>query len=142
VIKRIAITAGTAALVAGAGITAAQATAGNAARTGHVLNIGNCTTEGDFVSCSVQGDISHPSSISVQVWATPAQSMTVSWDNLCVNGFTSGDRSGQFTVTAGPGHKVTRRIPLSQGHQGKCTPDVLVSLGSSGRSHVFLSGRN
>src|SRR5258708_23279074 len=29
-----------------------------------------------------------------------------------------------------------------KGHAGKCTPDVLVSLGSAGRLHVYLSGRH
>ena len=139
---RIAITAAAAALLVAGGITAAQATSANSVSTVHTLNIGNCTTEGEFVSCSVQGDISHPRSISAQVWATPSQKLTVTWGDLCAAGFTSGDRSGQFTVMAGAHHKVTRSIPLAAGHAGKCTPDVLVSLGNAGRLHVYLSGKN
>lgn len=141
-IRRIALTAVIGVLLTTAGITAAQAASGGAARTARTLNVGNCTTEGEFVSCSVEGDISHPRQISVQVWATPSQRITVSWDDLCAAGFTSGDRSGQFTVTAGARHKVTRNVPLSAGHSGKCTPDVLVSLGRSGRLHAFLSGKH
>ena len=128
-------------MLAAGGITAAQATSSAASRA-RALSIGNCTTEGEFVSCSVQGDISRPRSISVQVWAAPSQRITVSWGDLCVAGFTSAIRSGQFTVTAGPGHKVTRAVPLAAGHAGKCTPDVLVSLGSAGRLHVYLSGKH
>jgi hypothetical protein len=141
-VKRIAVAAGASALLATGGITAAQATSAGAASTVRTLNIGNCTTEGEFVSCSVQGDISHPRSISVQVWATPSQRLTVTWGDLCVAGFSSGIRSGQFTVTAGADHKVTRRVPLAAGHAGKCTPNVLVSLGSAGRLHVYLSGKH
>ncbi len=135
-IKRIALIAGAGALLAGAGITAADAAAG------HTVSIGNCTTEGEFVSCSVQGDISHPSSISVQVWASPTQRISVTWGDLCAAGFSSGDRSGSFSVTAGNSHKVTRRIPLAEGHRGKCTPDVLVNPNGTGRIHVVLSGKN
>jgi hypothetical protein len=138
---RIALIAGTAALLAGVGITAADAAGGNAA-TIQTVNIGNCTTEGAFVSCSVQGDISHPRSISVQVWATPIQQLDVTWGDLCVNGFTSGDRSGRFRVRAGALQKVTRNIPLAQGAGGMCTPDVLVSPNGTGRIHVILFGRN
>jgi hypothetical protein len=141
-VNRIALTAGAAALLATGGITAAQATSDSAASTARPLNIGNCTTEGEFVSCSVQGDISHPRIISVQVWATPSQQITVTWGDLCAAGFTSGERSGQFKVMAGPAHKATRRVPLAAGHAGKCTPDVLVSLGSAGRLHVYLSGKH
>ena len=141
-VKRIAVATAAAALLATCGITAAQATSASGPSTARTLNIGNCTTEGEFVSCSVQGDISHPRTISVQVWATPSQQLTVSWDDLCVAGSTSGDRSGQFKVTAGAGHKVTRRVPLAAGHAGKCTPNVLVSLGSAGRLHVYLSGKH
>lgn len=140
-IKRIAVISAGTVLLATGGITAAQGTSSAASRA-RTLSIGNCTTEGEFVSCSVQGDISHPRSISVQVWAAPSQRITVSWGDLCVAGFTSGDRSGQFKVTAGPGHKVTRAVPLAAGHAGKCTPDVLVSLGSAGRLHVHLSGKH
>ena len=138
-VHRIGVNAGVAALLAAAGISAAHATVVSRAST---LNVGNCTTEGQFVACSVQGDISRPRSISVQVWATPSQQITVTWGDLCVDGFTSGDRSGQFTVRAGVRHKVMRGIPLAAGHAGKCTPDVLVSLGRSGRLHVYLSGRH
>ncbi len=136
-LKRIALLATAGALLAGAGIATAAA-----APAAHTVNIGNCTTEGEFVSCSVQGDIARPSSISVQVWATPAQKIRVTWDDLCAAGFSSGDRSGSFSVTAGAGHKATRRIPLAEGHSGKCTPDVLVSPNGTGRIHVLLSGRN
>lgn len=141
-IKRIALITTTAALLATGGITAAEATASNAASTARTLNIGNCTTEGDFASCSVLGDISHPRSISVQVWAIPSQKILVTWGDLCAAGATSGDRSGQFTVRAGPRHKVTRSIPLAAGHSGKCTPNVLLSLGSSGSLHAYLSGKH
>ena len=51
------------------------------------------------------------------------QQLTVTWDDLCAAGSTSGDRSGQFKVTAGAGHKVTRRVPLAaasrQVHAGR-----------------------
>lgn len=140
--RQIAACAGVAALLAAGGVTAAQTASAGAASTVTTLNIGNCTTEGQFVECSVQGDISRPRRISVQVWATSSQHILVTWGDLCADGFTSGDRSGQFTVTAGPRHKVTRSIPLAAGHAGKCTPDVLASLGSSGRLHVYLSGRH
>jgi hypothetical protein len=139
--RRIALIAGVAALLAGAGITAADAAGGHSVNI-QTVSIGNCTTEGAFVSCSVQGDIAHPRSISVQVWATPAQQINVTWGDLCVNGFTSGDRSGSFTVTAGAIHKATRGIPLSQGARGMCTPDVLVSPNGTGRIHVLLFGSN
>ena len=135
--KRCLLLLATAALLAGAGITAAVA-----ATSTDTVSIGNCTTEGQYVSCSVQGDIAHPASISVQVWASPEQAIDVSWDDLCSAGFTSGDRSGDFTVTASASHKVTRRIPLAAGHKGTCTPDVLVSADGTGRIHVVLSGEN
>jgi hypothetical protein len=66
----------------------------------------------------------------------------VTWGDLCVNGFTSGERSGNFTVTAGALHKVTRNIQLAQGARAMCTPDVLVSPNGSGRIHAVLSGTN
>jgi hypothetical protein len=142
-ITRLALTAtAAAALLLAGGITAAQATASSGAATARILNIGNCTTEGEAASCSVQGDISHPRSISVQVWGNPTQRILVTWGDLCAAGFTSGDRSGQFTVTAGPHRKVTRPVPLAAGHSGKCTPDVLVSLDGSGSLHVYLRGRH
>src|SRR5260221_13667034 len=58
-VKRMALIAGTAALLTGAGITTADAAGGNTA-TIQTVSIGTCTTEGAFVSCSVQGDIAHP----------------------------------------------------------------------------------
>lgn len=140
--KRIAVAAGAAALLAVSGVTAAHATSGSTPGTTHKVSVGNCTTEGEFASCSVAGDISHPHSIAIQVWATPSQKITVTWGNLCSAGLTSGDRNGQFTVTAGVRHKATRPIPLAAGHSGKCTPDVLVSLGSSGHLHAVLSGKH
>ena len=94
-IKPIAAIAAGTALLATGGFTAAQATSSAASRA-RTLGIGNRTTDGEFVSCSVQGDISHPRSISVQVWAAPSQRIAVSWGDLCAAGFTSGDRSGQF----------------------------------------------
>ena len=141
-VHRIAVSAVVAALLVATGITAAQTTLASTTGKAATLNIGNCTTEGQFVSCSVQGDISHPSRISVQVWAVPSQQLTVSWSDLCAQGLTSGDRNGQFNVTAGPHHKVSRSIPLAAGHGGKCTPDALVSMSNSGRLHVYLSGKH
>jgi hypothetical protein len=90
----------------------------------------------------VQGDIAHPASISVHVWVSPAQKLSVTWGNLCSAGFTSGDRSGSFNVTTGTSHKATRRIPLAAGHRGECTPIADVSPNGTGRIHVVLSGRN
>jgi hypothetical protein len=104
--------------------------------------IGTCNTEGQFVSCSVQGDIRHPSGITAQVWAVPGQRIHVSWTDFCRNRSTSSIRSGHFTVRASAQHKVRRSIPLTAGHSGKCTPDVLVSLGNTGRVHLVLTGRN
>ena len=106
---RVALAAAAVPLLAAATITAANATAA------HTVSIGNCTTEGDYVSCSVQGDITHPSSITVQVWAVPRQQLSVSWDDDCQYGSTFGDRSGNFTVTAGTSTKATRSIPLAAG---------------------------
>jgi hypothetical protein len=120
----------------GTAVFAAQAT------TSSRISIGACNTEGQFVSCSVQGDIRHPSGITAQVWAVPAQRIHVTWDNFCSHGFTSGSRSGHFTVRASAQHKVSRSIPLAAGHSGKCTPDVLVSLSRIGRVHLVLTGRN
>ncbi len=127
-----------AAILAGGGtaVFAAQAT------TSSSVFIGTCNTEGQFVSCSVQGDIRHPSGITAQVWAVPGQRIHVNWDDFCSRGFTTGSRSGHFTVRASAQHKVSRSIPLAAGHTGKCTPDVLVSLGSTGRVHLVLHGRN
>lgn len=128
-----------AAVLAGSGgvaVLAAQA------RTSSEVFIGTCTTEGQFVTCSVQGDIGHPSSISAKVWAVPGQRIHVTWSDLCSHGFTSGTRSGHFTVFASAEHKVSRRIPLAAGHAGKCTPDVLISPNGTGRVHLLLHGRN
>jgi hypothetical protein len=137
---RVRVLAGVALLAAvltgGAAALAAQAT------TDSRVFIGSCNTEGQFVSCSVQGDIHHPSSITAQVWAVPGQRLEVTWDDLCSNGSTSGVRSGHFSVRASAQHKVSRRIPLAAGHSGKCTPVVLVDLGRAGRVHLILSGRN
>jgi hypothetical protein len=135
--KRSALLAGAAAILAAAGFTAAQA----AARPVPVVAIGTCSTEGAYVSCSVQGDIARPRSISVQVWASPEQKTDVFWDDLCADGSADGDRSGSFTVTAGGHHKVARGIPLAEGHGGICTPDVLVSPEGTGRIWVVLEGR-
>jgi len=133
---RIALAAAAVPLLAAATITAANATAA------HTVSIGNCSTEGDYVSCSVQGDITHPSSITVQVWAVPRQQLSVSWDDDCQYGFTFGDRSGDFTVTAGASTKATRSIPLAEGHRGTCTPDVDVNPAGTGRIYVVLAGKN
>jgi hypothetical protein len=135
--RRLALIVGAAALLAGAGITAAEAVG-----AGSTVSIGSCTTQGAFVSCSVQGDIAHPQSISVQVWAVPAQRIYVTWSELCAQGVSSGDRSGSFTVTAGARYKATRAIPLAEGHGGKCTADVLVNPDGTGRIYAFLNGRN
>jgi len=126
------------ALLAGGGtaVFAAQAT------TSSSVFIGTCNTEGQFVSCSVEGDIRHPSSITAEVWAVPGQRIHVTWDDLCSNRSTTSIRSGHFTVRASAQHKVRRSIPLAAGHSGKCTPDVLVTLGNTGRVHLVLSGRN
>ena len=104
--------------------------------------IGECNTEGQFVSCDVQGDIRHPASITAQVWAVPGQKVNVTWSDFCSNASTSGDRSGQFTVFASARHKVSRRIPLAAGHSGMCTPDVIVSPNGTGRVHLVLRGTN
>ncbi len=128
-----------AAVLAGGGtaVLAAQAT------TTSKVFIGTCNTEGQFVTCSVQGDIHHPSSITAQVWAVPGQRIHVNWDDFCSHGFTSGSRSGHFTVRASAQHKVSRPIPLAAGHSGTCTPDVLVSLSGTGRgTPLLLHGRN
>jgi hypothetical protein len=138
-VKRIVPVLAAAVLLAGAGVATASAVTASG-----TVYIGNCTTEGDFVSCSVQGDISHPSSISVQVWASPAQQIDVAWGDDCfsASGGTSGSRNGSFTVTAGASSRVTRRIPLTAGHGGSCTPNVFVSPEGTGRIHVVLTGRN
>src|SRR5215472_3246753 len=133
-IRLLAVAALLAASLAGGGTAVLAAQAAASSR----VFIGSCTTEGQFVSCSVQGDIPHPSSITAKVWAVPGQRIHVSWDDLCVHGFTSGDRSGHFTVFASALHKVSRRIPLAAGHSGKCTPDALVSLSRTGRVHLVL----
>ena len=125
---RIALAAAAVPLLAAATITAANATAA------HTVSIGNCSTEGDYVSCSVQGDITHPSGITVQVWAVPGQQLSVSWDDRCETGSTAGGRDGSFTVTAGTSHKATRGIPLAAGHRGTCTPDVDVNPAGTGRT--------
>lgn len=119
-----------------AAVLAAQATSSSS------IFIGECNTEGQFVSCDVQGDIHHPASITAQVWVVPGQKINVTWGDLCSHGTTSGDRSGQFTVSASARHKVSRRIPLAAGHSGTCTPDVLVSPNGTGRVHLVLRGRN
>ena len=133
---RVALAAAAVPLLAAAGITAANATAA------HTVSIGNCSTEGTYALCSVQGDITHPSSITVQVWAVPSQGVSVTWDDWCDNGSTTGSHSGSFTVTAGTSHKATRGIPLAAGHRGTCTPDVLVSPAGTGRIYVVLAGKN
>ena len=138
---RIGVLAGAtllAAVMAGGGtaVLAAQATRSPA------IFIGTCNTEGQFVSCSVQGDIQHPSSVTAQVWVVPGQRIHVNWDDLCSHGFTSGERSGRFSVWASARHKVSRRIPLAAGHSGKCTPDVLISPNGTGRVHLVLRGTN
>jgi len=137
--KRIlAVTAVLVAVLAGGGtaVFAAQAT------TSSSVFIGACNTEGQFVSCSGQGDIRHPSGIIAQVWAAPRQRVHVTWIDFCSHGSTSGSRSGRFSVRVSAQHKVSRSIPLAAGHSGKCTPDVLVSLGSTGRVHLVLHGSN
>jgi hypothetical protein len=114
------------------------------ARTSSV-SIGNCTTEGQFVSCDVQGDIHHPASITVKFWAVPGQKVAVFWDDFCSNGSTTGSRSGHFTVFASAAHPVSRTIPLAAGHSGTCTPDVSVSpdgRNGIGRVHLLLHGTN
>jgi hypothetical protein len=138
-VNRIVPVLSAAVLLTGAGVATASAVTAS-----QTVSIGNCTTEGDFVSCSVQGDISHPSGITVQVWASPAQKIDVSWSDDCTStdGGTSGFRDGNLTVTAGAGHKVTRGIPLAAGHSGSCTPDVDVNPEGTGRIHVVLAGRN
>ena len=139
---RVRLLAGAAALAAvlagggGAAVLAAQASISSQ------VFIGTCTTEGQFVTCSVQGDIRHPSSITAKVWAVPGQRIHVTWDDFCSHGFTNGSRSGHFTVFASALHKVSRRIPLAAGHSGKCTPDVLISPNGTGRVHLVLHGRN
>ena len=139
---RVRVLAGAAVLatvLAGGGsaaVLAAQASASSR------VFIGTCTTEGQFVSCSVQGDIRHPSSITAKVWAVPGQRIHVTWNDFCSQGFTSGSRSGRFTVFASTVHRVSRRIALAAGHSGKCTPDVLISPNGAGRVHLVLSGRN
>jgi len=127
-----------AAVVAGSGTAVLAAQTAMSSR----IFIGACNTEGQFVTCSVQGDISHPSSITAQVWAVPGQRVHVTWDDFCSHGLTSGDRGGHFTVFASARHKISRRIPLAAGHSGKCTPDVLVSPSGTGRVHLVLHGRN
>jgi hypothetical protein len=60
-VRLLAVVALLAAILAGGGtaVLAAQAASSR-------VFIGSCTTEGQFVSCSAQGDISHPSSISAK----------------------------------------------------------------------------
>jgi hypothetical protein len=134
---RYAITA--AALGVGLAVGGTVALASAASPT---VSIGNCTSEGSFIQCSVQGDIHHPTVIRATVWATGRTRVQVSWLNSCQNGFTTGERTGQYTVTATPAHKSVRRIPLVAGHAGTCTPVVSASLTGSGRVHLVLNGTN
>lgn len=129
-----------AAVLVAAGVAIAPVVAAQARSSS--VSIGNCTTEGQFVTCTVQGDIHHPSSITAKFWATPGQKVAVFWDDFCSHGFTSGDRSGHFTVFASAAHPVSRKIPLAAGHSGLCTPDVSVSPKGTGRVHLVLHGAN
>src|SRR5260221_4997541 len=72
-----------AAILAGGGtaVFAAQAT------TSSSVFIGTCNTEGQFVSCSVQGDIRHPSGITAQASAFPGHRIHVNLDDVFSRGF-------------------------------------------------------
>jgi hypothetical protein len=134
-----------AATVAAATIAAMTAAAAAAApaRKVPVVTVGDCVTEGSFVSCSVQGDISHPHAIYVKVWASPRQSLLVSWLDSCQNGASVGDRSGQYNVTASASRPSVRRIALARGASGSCTPVVSVALNNGyGHEHLELYGTN
>lgn len=138
--KRLAIPA--VVTLAAAAVAVAPAVAESAQARSTSVSIGNCTTEGQFVSCDIQGDITHPASITAKFWAVPGQKVAVFWDDFCAHGFTSGSRSGHFKVFASAAHPVSRKIPLAAGHSGKCTPDVSVSPNGTGRVHLVLHGRN
>jgi hypothetical protein len=121
-----------AALVVGLSTTAVAANAGS-----NTVHIGNCTTEGQFVSCSVQGDVVNPASIKVRVTTSGAQAgkIDVSWFDSCSTETTSGDRNGDFKLSSGQ----SRSIPLAAGHRGTCTPDVDASITGAGRFTVRLT---
>jgi hypothetical protein len=137
-LKRVVPLAVAALLIVGVGTAIAVATPVAAPR----VSIGNCTTEGAYVSCSIQGDIAHPRTITVEVWASPRQQIQVGWGVYCDQGTTTGSKGGYFTITGGIARKATRGLPLAAGHGGVCTPIVEVNPAGTGRIWVELYGTN
>ena len=109
------------------------------AATGSTVHIGSCTTEGQFVSCSVQGDVSKPKTIGVRATSSPRQRLPINWQVDCETTNSFQDRSGQFTLSAGP-RAVSRNFRLPPNHaRARCTATVIASTNSHGRFTMFIS---
>jgi hypothetical protein len=138
--SRPAIMAAAAGLIGAAGIAIPVAVA--EAATGAAVHIGNCTTEGAFVSCSVQGDVSKPKSITVRVTSSPRQRLDITFDLVCDTNSTFQDKSGHFTLSASA-KAVSRNLPLTPNHaRAKCTPTVNASTNSHGRFAMTLTAHH
>ena len=69
-----------AAVLVAAGVAIAPVVAAQARSSS--VSIGNCTTEGQFVTCTVQGDIHHPSTGTISA-ATDSRAVTAAGTSPC-----------------------------------------------------------
>ena len=104
--------------------------------THHASTFASGHASGDFAVASAAGNIDPDGPISVVVKASPDQSMTVSWDVVCAEGFGSaGSKSGQYTARSG-----SRAILLPSANASSCTVSTNAQLNGSGNLAISVRG--
>jgi hypothetical protein len=95
--------------------------------------VSSCRASGDYAICDEAGDANNPSSIFVHVTSNPAQSVLVTWDDVCSEGLSAASTSGQFTATT----PIDRKISHPYAHPDSCTVAAGAQLNGSGSLHVW-----
>jgi hypothetical protein len=92
--------------------------------------VGSCSAQGQYAVCVASGTVDNPTSISVTVTASPDQSVSVSWDDVCSQGTGAGGDSGSFTAET----PVTRTIDHPYAHPDNCVVSADAQLQDGGNS--------
>lgn len=97
--------------------------------------VSSCTSSGDFATCVEAGDATKPVTIQVHVTASPNQSVSVAWDDVCSLGLSAASSSGQFTART----PIVRTIHHPFTHPDSCTISADAQLSGSGSLKVWTT---
>jgi hypothetical protein len=124
-------------LAAAAGSAVLFAGSASAATQSKAHTFGSCHKSGAQAQCTADGTAKHPSSLWMHVRAQPNQRVYVGWAVECFKGSGTRRKHGAFTARATP--TLTRRIPMTYKHPGKCIAAASAVLAKKGTIRVWLT---